>query len=173
MVTAKQSVTWYREVWNRMALPKHRFILWLVVLDRMQMKERLFRFHIVADDNCLLCGTKKENREHLFFECHLSCQVLELIRDWLGWHTAARTIPKLLRWIAKARLTRFRKKVFSATVAAMVYHLWWCRNEALWNHKVYKVSIVVERIQNNVKNRVRSYMPNKIQQIDQDWFDQL
>ncbi|XP_062118688.1 uncharacterized protein LOC133832345 [Humulus lupulus] len=173
LVTAKQSVKWYKEVWNKMAIPKHMFILWLAVLDRMQLKERLFRFQIVPDENCLLCGTKKETIEHLFFDCHLCYQALNQIKDWLGWHTAASTIPKILRWVAKARMTRFRKQVYSTTVAALVYHLWWCRNEALWNHKVYRVSIVVRRIQSNVKNRVRSYMPNKIQHIDQDWFDQL
>ncbi|XP_062089668.1 uncharacterized protein LOC133796204 [Humulus lupulus] len=173
IVSSQQKVQWQMEVWNRTTILKHRFILWLAVLDRLQMKDRLFRFNITTDDQCLLCGRNKETREHVYFGCYLSSQCLRQIKSCLGWQTTANTIHKLLRWIAKARLNHFRKQVITAALATLVYQIWWCRNEALWSQKVYIVAIFTQRIQYNVKHRVRSIMLNKIQMIDRDWFEQL
>ncbi|XP_062104193.1 uncharacterized protein LOC133815357 [Humulus lupulus] len=121
LVLTHQKVSWHREVWNRTIIPKHRFILWLAVLDRLQLKDRLFRFNITTDYLCLLCGSNKETREHVFFYCYLSSSCLRQIKSWLGWQTAATTTHNLLRWIAKARLTHFRKQVFIVTLAALIY----------------------------------------------------
>ncbi|XP_062075984.1 uncharacterized protein LOC133780125 [Humulus lupulus] len=173
LVLTHQKVSWHREVWNRTIIPKHRFILWLAVLDRLQLKDRLFRFNITTDYLCLLCGSNRETREHVFFYCHLSSSCLRQIKSWLGWKTAATTTHKLLRWIAKARLTQFRKQVFIVSLTALIYQVWWCRNEALWNQKVYPATILVQRTQFNVKHIIRSIMPNKIQLMDRYWFEKL
>ncbi|XP_062103556.1 uncharacterized protein LOC133814638 [Humulus lupulus] len=173
LVLHHQKVSWYREVWNRTIIPKHRFILWLAVLDRLQVKDRLFRFNIATDYLCLICGRNRETREHVFFDRHLSSSCLRKIQSWLEWKTAASTIHKLPRWIAKAKLSHFRKQVFLVALEAMISQIWWCRNEALWKQKVYTANIVVQRIQYTVKARIRSIMPNKIQLTDRIWFEGL
>ncbi|XP_062074925.1 uncharacterized protein LOC133778931 [Humulus lupulus] len=173
LVLNHEKVSWYREVWNRTIIPKHRFILWLAVLDRLQMKDRLFRFNTTTDYLCLICGSNRETREHVFFDCHLRSSCLRKIKSWLEWKTAASTTHKLLRWIAKARLSQFRKQVLMVALAAMIYQIWWCRNEALWNQKVYTANIIVQRIQFNVKYRIRSIMPNNVQLIERTWFEKL
>ncbi|XP_062100738.1 uncharacterized protein LOC133806659 [Humulus lupulus] len=50
LVIQYQKVSWYREVWNRAIVPRYRFILWLALLDRLQLKDRLFRFNIASDN---------------------------------------------------------------------------------------------------------------------------
>ncbi|KAL2893754.1 hypothetical protein RDABS01_009663 [Bienertia sinuspersici] len=44
-----------RYVWNRYSLPKHRFILWLSIQEKLQVKERLWRMGISVDTACYLC----------------------------------------------------------------------------------------------------------------------
>ncbi|XP_056685914.1 uncharacterized protein [Spinacia oleracea] len=39
---ANPKVHWHKQLWNRLSVPKHRFILWLFVLDRLKIKARLF-----------------------------------------------------------------------------------------------------------------------------------
>ncbi|XP_062112572.1 uncharacterized protein LOC133823736 [Humulus lupulus] len=126
LAISHRKVPWYREVWNRTTIPKHRFILWLAVLDRLQLKDRLFRFNISIDDQCLMCGSSKESRDHVFFDCYLSSTCLRHIKSWLDWKSAANIIHTLLRWIAKSRLSWFRKQVFTVALAALIYKLWWC-----------------------------------------------
>ena len=60
---------WHRQVWNRMNVPKHSFILWLVVQNRMSTRGILVRHNLVQDDVCVLCGTGVESVKHLFFTC--------------------------------------------------------------------------------------------------------
>lgn len=72
LLTASQReprVTWSKLVWERVSLPKHRFILWLVCLQRLKTREQLAHFGMQVDQSCLLCGADIENIQHLFFNC--------------------------------------------------------------------------------------------------------
>ncbi|KAK4713426.1 hypothetical protein R3W88_019333 [Solanum pinnatisectum] len=58
-------------IWTRFAQPKHRFILWLAMQDRLLIKERLKRLNIpVEDDTCCLCEKSvEETHIHMFSTC--------------------------------------------------------------------------------------------------------
>uniref|UniRef100_A0A803PTY7 Reverse transcriptase domain-containing protein n=1 Tax=Cannabis sativa TaxID=3483 RepID=A0A803PTY7_CANSA len=49
--------------------PKHSFISWIVVQDRLKTRDRLKRMGIVNEDTCTLCGQVTETCAHLFFDC--------------------------------------------------------------------------------------------------------
>lgn len=52
----KTEVPWANWIWNRLNIPKHRFISWLAVLGKLQVKAKLARLGITADDDrCPLC----------------------------------------------------------------------------------------------------------------------
>uniref|UniRef100_A0A803PM74 Reverse transcriptase zinc-binding domain-containing protein n=1 Tax=Cannabis sativa TaxID=3483 RepID=A0A803PM74_CANSA len=51
----QNSVYWCNEVWGRFNIPKHSFILWLAIQNRLKTKDRLQRFQIVNDATCNLC----------------------------------------------------------------------------------------------------------------------
>ena len=160
-------------MWNRLSIPKHRFILWLATLDRLKLKGRLYRFNIISDETCILCGHHREVNEHLFFNCHLRLCCLEKVKSWLDWRTTAVTISGLLKWIKKVKVGRFRRHIFAMALAAIVYQVWKCRNEALWNAKVYTVEKMVKMIHYTVKNRIRNIMPKKVTELDSNWVENL
>lgn len=55
-------------IWNRVIMPKHNFILWLVVQNRLLMKDRLMGWNITVDNTyCLLFEIEEETNAHLFF----------------------------------------------------------------------------------------------------------
>lgn len=66
-VTSK--VNWIFWVWNRLNAPKHAFICWMVMWDRLKTKHKLYRFGILNDNLCAISGIKEETSAHLFFEC--------------------------------------------------------------------------------------------------------
>lgn len=68
-------------VWNRLAIPKHRFCAWLAFRLRLQTKFRLKTIGVCDIDSCLFCNSEPETHEHLFFQCQLSSQIL--LRQWL------------------------------------------------------------------------------------------
>ncbi|XP_056698474.1 uncharacterized protein [Spinacia oleracea] len=67
-------VPWTNAVWDKLSIPKHRFISWLAMLERLNTKDILVKMGITADMLCFLCGSAVENHKHLFFECHYSAR---------------------------------------------------------------------------------------------------
>ncbi|KAL2893086.1 hypothetical protein RDABS01_008995 [Bienertia sinuspersici] len=65
-------VPWDSIVWNKITVPKHRFLLWLVVLNMLQVKQRLCRHGVCEDDLCCICSRQEETHKHIFFECELA-----------------------------------------------------------------------------------------------------
>ncbi|KAF4394816.1 hypothetical protein F8388_015722 [Cannabis sativa] len=50
---------WCNLVWDRLIIPKHRFIVWLVFWKRLNTKERVSRYQSI-DTTCVLCGNEDE-----------------------------------------------------------------------------------------------------------------
>ena len=139
----------------------------------MQTTERLFRLGISEHSRCLICDTEDETQEHLFLKCCYSAGVLHKIKIWLSWNNTSTSVPCLLRDIARNRVSRFKKQVYATSVAALVYHVWWTRNEALWNHKVTAASVVSHRIQLNVIDRYYCNYSKKRAQKDREWLREI
>lgn len=49
-------IDWTYSIWSRYAMPKHKFITWLAMHERLQTKEKLKKIGVCDDDCCLLCG---------------------------------------------------------------------------------------------------------------------
>ncbi|XP_057250103.1 uncharacterized protein LOC130591185 [Beta vulgaris subsp. vulgaris] len=65
----QERVYWDRVIWNRMNLPKHRFISWSAIQGKLQTTAKLVVMGISNSDTCLLCGSYKEDHSHHFFKC--------------------------------------------------------------------------------------------------------
>ncbi|XP_062118628.1 uncharacterized protein LOC133832277 [Humulus lupulus] len=70
-------VNWSKEVWGRLNTPKHSFVLWLAIQDRLKTKARLYRFNVLADARCQFCTVEDETIAHLFFECPFTSDCLQ------------------------------------------------------------------------------------------------
>ncbi|XP_062118460.1 uncharacterized protein LOC133832091 [Humulus lupulus] len=167
------SFQWSKEVWSRFNIPKHRFIFWLAVQDHLKTRDRLFKFGILQDCACLLCGVEKESAAHLFFECTVSKRCLQEVKSWLHWQVKSVSLQHLVRWNNCSKISKFKKLCFAACLAALVYHLWQSRNNALWSLKVARLDIIVKRITESVKNRILFVWPKHIGQEDIEWFERL
>lgn len=90
-------VSWYDTIWFPRSIPKHAFIAWLVVLNRLPTRDHLQNWRITTDSNCLLCSFLPKNRSHLFFQCSYSYEV------WSSFSQSHQTFPPeyddILRWI--------------------------------------------------------------------------
>lgn len=62
-------VRWYNVVWRPSVMPRHAFILWLVIKNRMKSADILNKKRITTNPKSCLCGIYDESSGHLFFEC--------------------------------------------------------------------------------------------------------
>jgi hypothetical protein len=126
----KQKVSWWNIVWFPQAIPKQAFILWLAILNRLTIGERLVIWGFQGDTQCLFCRNGMEIRDHLFFSCIFSshiwktcincCFVQHHLLDWQGVLDEA-----CRKWKTKKLLGVLCRLILSPTV----YHIWQARNE--------------------------------------------
>ncbi|XP_062100629.1 uncharacterized protein LOC133806538 [Humulus lupulus] len=74
----------YSVIWDRSNVPKHRVIVWMALLGKLHTRDRLYRFGITPQADCLICGAAEENHSHLFFSCCFSRKILLEVASWCG-----------------------------------------------------------------------------------------
>ncbi|KAL2897313.1 hypothetical protein RDABS01_039096 [Bienertia sinuspersici] len=139
-----QKVHWDRVVWNRLAIPKHRFIYWLVMWRRLMTKDRLSRMGIQQDATFALCQQADESVEHLFFSCKKSLEIAQETRFWIGCACKSANVYRITGWIQRnCTKSKYRRKLYLAWLVAAVYFIWRCRNEIIWQNKKLDVNNII------------------------------
>ncbi|GFZ12807.1 hypothetical protein Acr_23g0011920 [Actinidia rufa] len=152
-------VCWTKIVWHRSLMPKHSFMLWLSLKERLLTRDKLTDH--IEDTSCVLCGAPIESINHLFFQCPIVSQVWEEIKGWLGFSRALTTIKAASKWIIKeARGTGIQSVVKKIGFACSVYHIWKARNMRIFEGKVSHPSSIIREIKIQVYRALYVYFPN-------------
>ena len=124
--------------------------------------------------DCMLCKDGMDSVKHLFFQCSYSGRCLRAVKDWFNINTKKMQLTELQAWIQKKKgITKVRRCVLYAGLAACVYQIWKSRNEALWQHKVRTVEQTIKSIKCDVYNRMYTGLPKKVVLKDREWIEQL
>ena len=75
------TIDWWKIVWSK-GIPRHAFITWLALRDRLSTNERIVSWGISCDILCVLCRTSIENGDHIFFECPFFQRIWSIIKRW-------------------------------------------------------------------------------------------
>ena len=67
-----EKVNWHRLIRAAFVVPKHAFISWMAILNRLSTKERIKSWGLEIEETCVLCRNVVETGEHLFFGCDFS-----------------------------------------------------------------------------------------------------
>ncbi|XP_056685740.1 uncharacterized protein [Spinacia oleracea] len=173
IATAGDRVTWQKYVWNRLTIPKHRFILWLTMLDTLKTTERLHKVGIVYDDLCPICFTHTEKIDHRFYTCEFSKQCKHLVLDWLGINLNRFSVTSLLKGVQRYNRGKCKKAILFTAIASLVYNVRKARNAAVWAAKVPTIHSTVANIKAEVKGRVYNLLSKKSRPSDLNWFNSL
>ncbi|GFS30621.1 hypothetical protein Acr_00g0012980 [Actinidia rufa] len=113
---------WPKVIWTTYTTPKHAFILWLAMKERLLTKDKLH--DPAADQMCSLCRTENETAEHLFFQCNFTS-----VKGWLGFRRSLSTLKAAVKWsIKEARGTGIQSKAKRLGIACTTYFVWEARN---------------------------------------------
>ncbi|KAH0647055.1 hypothetical protein KY285_032303 [Solanum tuberosum] len=110
-------------IWNGVAQPKHRFIVWLATKDRLLTKERLTKLHIPVDDlQCCLCNSNdEETTKHLFDECAWFQTIREDMMQWTGIRLQHGSSKQVLLEIRRKHWKAIQKEIIAAVWGAMIH----------------------------------------------------
>jgi hypothetical protein len=119
----------FKAVWRSRCIPRVKFFLWLILVDRLNTKTMLSRRNIGErnNDHCVLCNLcENETLEHLFFLCPFAIQCWN--RLGFSWNINLSIEDRLLHACLQSGMPFFLE---ASMLAA--WELWKIRNDLIFN----------------------------------------
>ncbi|CAN1154352.1 hypothetical protein LINPERPRIM_LOCUS41081 [Linum perenne] len=137
-------IDWGEMVWKAPSIPRHSFICWLVMLDRLKTRDKLLKWGIRCSSMCVLCNVDAESREHIFLCCSYSTQVREACRfpsslQVTCWKDLVKSI---VDYDGDGRMSVWFKW------RAYIYHIWrerWCRTHGTRDISAISLADIIMR----------------------------
>ncbi|XP_075112580.1 uncharacterized protein LOC142182282 [Nicotiana tabacum] len=154
-----QKVHWKNLTMEARHIPRHQFILWLAIRQRLATVDRVERWGINIPKDCVLCskGTT-ESLAHMFFECKYARDIWSSLLKWMNENRIPKTWNDEVCWMAKrCRGSREKGQVLAWLVAAIVYHVWSERNARRFQNEKRESQQRIKQISLQLHIRGQSY----------------
>ncbi|XP_071708757.1 uncharacterized protein [Rutidosis leptorrhynchoides] len=128
------SVVWFRVVWFSQCIPRHAFLVWLLMGERLKTQDKFksWEIHNGMRLLCLLCNECPDSHDHLFFDCKFSSLVWskEAAMTWLPQRTNWRHLCVVMSGSAARNTSNMvvAKLIFGASV----YFIWQEHNNRIF-----------------------------------------
>ncbi|XP_020890956.1 uncharacterized protein LOC110230943 [Arabidopsis lyrata subsp. lyrata] len=138
---ARPCMEWCEGIWFLHATPKHSFISWLAIKNRLATGDRMLTWQNGVDPSCVFCTQQIEDRDHLFFKC---CYAEEI---WSG----------LSRKILGQKFTTSWSDVLRIlTFQLAIYSIWRERNSRRHGETPIPPLQLLQTLDKQVRNRISS-----------------
>ena len=159
----KENVGWHKLVWFNLNMPKHAFIAWLAMLNRLPTKDTLMAWGMEMEGNCVFCG-EQETKSHLFFGCSFSQRIWKKVLQLCGLQRRVLNWEQEVQWaIQRLKGKALTSMLMRIAWSAFIYNIWRERNCRIYAQK----SGTEEQILNKIKEVVR-YRLAKLKNIQAD-----
>ncbi|XP_048496493.1 uncharacterized protein LOC125495733 [Beta vulgaris subsp. vulgaris] len=142
-----EKVQWRRLVCNNTASPKSKFMLWMVLQNRVATADRLSKWGIPCSVTCKMCNAADESVQHLFFQCGYSMTVWKEIHAKLRWQY--QNIPfheEVQKATRRAHSSSRQGKMYTKLLTETIYGIWLQRNNKIFNNNLVPPSVLVKEI---------------------------
>ncbi|XP_071720735.1 uncharacterized protein [Rutidosis leptorrhynchoides] len=154
----RDKVNWHEAVWFKGYDPKHAFILWLAILNRLSTQDKMLKWMPNQDLKCIFCGVEADSINHLFFQCNYSLDVWKHMKQKLLYKGLPNDLQGIVQGICKYPAKRNIWSILNhLVVAACVYHIWQERNNRIFKKISRKVEGVCNVIQDYVKCKLLTF----------------
>ncbi|XP_062103395.1 uncharacterized protein LOC133814454 [Humulus lupulus] len=152
-LVSAQKVSYARSVWNKLIVPKHRFIYWQILNSHLLTRDHLSRILPIHSTICPVCASANESHSHLFMECIFSRKLFGEVNCWLGIFQWPKSYLELQVWCMTA-INSLQNQVINAVFAATLYFIWKNRNKCIFEYVCFSASSLSLEIRKIVKYRV-------------------
>ncbi|GJY47212.1 RNA-directed DNA polymerase, eukaryota, reverse transcriptase zinc-binding domain protein [Tanacetum coccineum] len=140
-------VDWYKIVWFVKNIPRHAFVLWMAVQNKLSTQDRIAAWKTNEKMECVFCKECLDSMEHLFFQCnytkHVWKEAQKLLNVWLSfsWNEIIGELKRLSN--NKNIWSIVRRLVFGAAMKIVGFEVKESRAveevEERWNIKIQKI----------------------------------
>ncbi|GKB89360.1 reverse transcriptase zinc-binding domain-containing protein, partial [Tanacetum coccineum] len=150
-----EEVKWGKLVWFSQCVPKHSYILWMAVQQRLLTHVRMRKWGSFNMMVCGLCMRCEESHDHLFFECEYSKAIWTKLQSLMACSINDHRWDDIVRSIAeKPCLNSIWSVIRRLCLGAAVYYIWQERNYKIFKDQKRKWSIVWQLVYDNIKTRL-------------------
>ena len=140
-------VDWASVVWFRRHIPKHAFHVWIVVLDRAPLRDRLLRWGLNVDPLCILCRQGAEDRDHLFFACCVTRRIWRHVMRKVGGPFWISEWGDIVLWLrTRCGGNSLQSLVVKLGFGATLFHVWMERNRRTFGEAIMAEEDIVRAI---------------------------
>ncbi|CAL5410995.1 unnamed protein product [Camellia sinensis] len=137
-------------IWNRAVPPKVSFFCWLAWKNKIKSAEFMHRIGILDPSvsiSCTFCGFESESATHVLLHCLFSWQIWSsIIQEWgLSW-CIQDSVDGLLQWWMRVNFNHFDRLIWRAIPLIVLWSLWKCRNECIFEEAQPNTSNLSETI---------------------------
>lgn len=167
-------VPWYHLIWLNGIIPKHSFISWLAIYDRLSTRARQHKYTSHITPFCSFYG-QVEIRYHLFFAYAFTSQIQRAIQArFPKLQGSGITWDQFVLWGSTA-LKRKTKRNTESKLAwhASLYHVWLERNSRFHNNSFKSVDVITSLIFSVVECKIFSLQSPQMDKVCLFWVLQL
>ncbi|XP_022030828.1 uncharacterized protein LOC110931754 [Helianthus annuus] len=150
-------VSWSEIVWFASCIPKHAFLLWLVIRKKLLTQDKLLRWEQTRRKSmnmmcCVLCYNNLDSHEHLFFSCKYSSQVWCQVRSHADMSSIQPDWNDIFSDLNQRRNMKLVGNIVAClTVAAATYYIWRERNRRIFQDNARPPDDLAQEILNTVR----------------------
>ncbi|GJW71500.1 RNA-directed DNA polymerase, eukaryota, reverse transcriptase zinc-binding domain protein [Tanacetum coccineum] len=163
-----EKVEWHTVVWFNQFQPRHAFLLWLAIKERLTTQDRLARWNCQVNAVCSLCKKEKYSHAHLFFKCEFAEQICESLKNKLGNLRCNNELENIVKMLSQVKSRKcLRSVVNKLALVAVVYYIWQERNWRIFKQDERIVDQMLKTINENVTMRLMSLKVNQTKAVIQ------
>ncbi|XP_071688975.1 uncharacterized protein [Rutidosis leptorrhynchoides] len=152
-------VPWYNIVWFANCIPKHAFITWLLMGEKLKTQDKLqtweTRFHSGISSVCSLCSQVADSHSHLFFECSFASQIWNYSKSLSNVAMGGSQWQDVVACIGQMAAQKTSHLIVAKLLfGASVYFIWQERNRRLFSKKAMGCEKVKELIYSTVRMKI-------------------
>ncbi|KAL2231030.1 UNVERIFIED_CONTAM: hypothetical protein Sindi_1697400 [Sesamum indicum] len=142
MIPPGPKVDWTSLLSGPLKIPRHMFILWLAILEKLATTDKPWLSHL---GHLVLCNNDMvESHDHLFFHCRFSRRCISTVRrmvrfQWPNWGWTQDIVWGARKWRGKHIINI----AYRALLGSCVYHIWKERNTRRFEQVVNHPSVTM------------------------------
>ncbi|GJU04045.1 RNA-directed DNA polymerase, eukaryota, reverse transcriptase zinc-binding domain protein [Tanacetum coccineum] len=146
------NVLWWKLIWYSQCIPKHSFILWLAMLNKLTTQDRLKKWGNQDVNRCCLCLNDSEDLKHLFFKCSYAKKVWGMVLSMTDIDNIKYEWEEIIHLLINAgNGNNINSVCRRLMLGASVYNIWNERNRRIFQDKKLNEEDIVKRITEVVK----------------------
>jgi len=127
------------------------------IKGRLPTKDRLQRWNITTDTNCVLCDNSTETHHHLFFKCNYSNQIATKCFQMYGGQLRDNNMNQLLDYLVSQWHAKYMEPDKDSSVfTALIWWIWKERNFRLFQSKSRSIEEVSKLIHHDAEVKLKS-----------------